>query len=53
MLHMKQIINGVEYEIGSWADLEGANLSGADLRDADLFGANLKGADLRNSVAWV
>ena len=29
------------------ADLDGANLRGADLRGADLDGANLRGADLR------
>ncbi|HHK5764807.1 TPA: pentapeptide repeat-containing protein, partial [Serratia marcescens] len=31
-------------ENGSRADLCGANLRGADLRDADLCGANLRGA---------
>ncbi|HHK8120998.1 TPA: pentapeptide repeat-containing protein [Serratia marcescens] len=33
-------------ENGSRADLCGANLRGADLRDADLCGANLRGANL-------
>ncbi|EIB0627983.1 pentapeptide repeat-containing protein [Salmonella enterica] len=31
------------------ANLFGANLCGADLRDANLFGANLRGADLRDA----
>ncbi|EDW3345497.1 pentapeptide repeat-containing protein [Salmonella enterica] len=34
------------HESGSRADLRGANLFGADLRDANLRGANLRGADL-------
>jgi len=33
----------------SFADLSGANLSGADLRFADLSGANLRGANLRGA----
>jgi len=36
-------------EGGKRADLEDANLEGADLRDADLRGANLRGADLRDA----
>ena len=48
---MKQIINGIEYEIGPGANLSGANLSMADLSWAylswaDLSGANLTGANL-------
>jgi uncharacterized protein YjbI with pentapeptide repeats len=38
------VLNG--YSIAPNAQLEGANLSGADLRAANLTGANLKGADL-------
>ena len=34
---------------GERADLYGANLRGADLRDADLYGANLRGANLRGA----
>ena len=34
---------------GERADLYGANLRGADLRDADLYGANLSGANLRDA----
>ncbi|EFR8785067.1 pentapeptide repeat-containing protein [Salmonella enterica] len=33
-------------EIGSRANLRGADLYGANLRGADLYGANLRGADL-------
>ncbi|WP_149022651.1 pentapeptide repeat-containing protein, partial [Salmonella enterica] len=33
-------------ESGSRADLRGANLCGANLRDADLCGADLRGANL-------
>ncbi|ECE7439403.1 pentapeptide repeat-containing protein [Salmonella enterica] len=36
-------------ESGSRADLRGANLCGANLRDADLRGANLCGANLRGA----
>ena len=38
------IVNG--YEIKPWADLRGADLSGADLRGADLSGADLRWANL-------
>ena len=34
---------------GAKADLYGADLCGADLRDADLYGANLCGANLRDA----
>ncbi|EBS5955225.1 hypothetical protein A4I70_00860 [Salmonella enterica subsp. enterica serovar Uganda] len=37
------------HESGSRADLCGANLRGANLRDADLRGANLRDADLRGA----
>ncbi|EAZ9463601.1 pentapeptide repeat-containing protein [Salmonella enterica] len=37
------------HESGSRADLCGANLRGANLRDADLCGANLRDADLRGA----
>ena len=40
-------VNG--YVIGPGADLFGANLRGADLREANLFGANLSGANLRGA----
>ena len=46
---MKKLVNNVEHEIGPWADLREANLSGADLCGANLFGADLRGADLRNT----
>lgn len=49
MVLMKMLINKVEYEISPWANLEGANLSGADLRGVNLFGADLRGANLRNT----
>jgi hypothetical protein len=39
-------VNGKTYKIIPYADLYGANLSGADLSRADLYGANLSGADL-------
>ena len=59
---MVEVTNG--YDIGAFANLEGANLKGAyleganlegaylrdaDLRDADLRGANLRGANLRDA----
>ena len=34
---------------GERADLYGANLREADLREADLYGANLREADLREA----
>ncbi|EAO6995729.1 pentapeptide repeat-containing protein [Salmonella enterica] len=37
------------HESGSRADLCGANLRGANLRDADLRGADLRGANLRDA----
>jgi len=39
----------VELAVRGLADLWGANLRGADLRDANLEGANLRGADLRDA----
>ena len=39
----------IEEALKFGADLSGANLRGADLRDADLGGANLRGADLRDA----
>jgi uncharacterized protein YjbI with pentapeptide repeats len=36
-------------DTGSYADLRGADLSGANLSGADLRGANLSGADLRGA----
>jgi uncharacterized protein YjbI with pentapeptide repeats len=38
--------NGPDAQWPAWADLSGANLSGANLSWADLSGANLSGADL-------
>jgi Pentapeptide repeats (8 copies) len=45
----ESIRDAVERALKSGADLCGANLSGADLRNAYLCGANLSGADLRNA----
>ena len=42
-----KIVNG--YKIKPEADLRGADLQRADLRDADLRGADLQGADLRDA----
>lgn len=46
---MKMLINKTEREIGPWADLRDANLSGANLRNVNLFGADLRGADMRGA----
>jgi hypothetical protein len=46
---MKRTINGKEYDLVPYADLRGANLSGANLADANLSGANLADADLRGA----
>ena len=51
---MRRTINDQEREIAPFADLSGADLSGADLsganlRGADLSGANLRGANLRGA----
>ena len=40
------VINDVDYTIGPKANLEGANLTGADLTGANLYGAKLEGANL-------
>ena len=41
------LINGSEYVIGPFSDLQGANLQGSNLQGANLQGANLQGANLR------
>ncbi|MDB4810385.1 pentapeptide repeat-containing protein [bacterium] len=45
----KLIINGETYEIKQNANLDNANLSGADLTHANLGGASLVGANLSNA----
>jgi len=44
---MTKVVNG--YTIEPFADLEGADLVGANLAGADLAGANLVGADLKDA----
>jgi hypothetical protein len=45
----KQLINGLEVDIGPQADLHRANLGGANLVGANLHGANLHGANLHGA----
>ena len=46
------LINGSEYVIGPFSDLQGANLQGAYLQGANLQGANLQGANLWGANLW-
>ena len=46
---MRRTINDQEREIAPFADLSGADLSGADLSGANLRGADLSGANLRGA----
>jgi len=47
---MEKTINGVELQIGPFANLRGANLIDANLIDANLSGADLRRANLVRST---